>query len=80
MLVVVPANVDITTTLRILTKLDLVDKGVEDKIIDLVEEKLEAQELGWVGTSKIRDTEEKFRNSPPWSRLSKDNYSIEALR
>jgi hypothetical protein len=64
MLAVVPANVDIATqeiieiareldpdgtrTLRILTKPDLVDKGAEYKIIEIVEEKQESQELGWV--------------------------------
>ena len=108
MLAVVPANVDIATqeiieisreldpdgmrTLRILTKPDLVDKGAEDKIIELVEGKQESQELGWVvvrnlgqkdlqDPSKNRDVEEEiFRNSPPWSRLSSDNYGIEALR
>lgn len=62
MLAVILANIDITTqeiikisreldpegirTLRILTKPDLIDKGVEDKIIKLVEEKQESQELG----------------------------------
>ncbi|KGO38852.1 Dynamin [Penicillium expansum] len=78
-------------TLRILTKPDLVDEGAEDKIIELVERKPETQGLGWVvvknlgqkdlqDTSKIRDIEEdKFRNSPPWNRLSKENYGIEAL-
>ncbi|KAJ5706514.1 hypothetical protein N7536_002203 [Penicillium majusculum] len=78
-------------TLRILTKPDLVDEGAEDKIIELVERKPETQGLGWVvvknlgqkdlqDKSKIRDIEEdKFRNSPPWSRLSKENYGIEAL-
>ncbi|KAK4862607.1 hypothetical protein LT330_002740 [Penicillium expansum] len=78
-------------TLRILTKPDLVDEGAEDKIIELVERNPETQGLGWVvvknlgqkdlqDTSKIRDIEEdKFRNSPPWNRLSKENYGIEAL-
>ncbi|KAJ5318544.1 hypothetical protein N7476_004964 [Penicillium atrosanguineum] len=108
MLAVVPANVDIATqeiiemsreldpegmrTLRILTKPDLVDKGAEDKIIELVEGKQESQELGWVvvknlgqkdlqDPSKNRDFEEEvFRSSPPWNRLSSDNYGIEALR
>ena len=108
MRVVVPANVDIATqeiieisreldpdgirTLRILTKPDLVDKGAEDKIIELVEGKQESQELGWVvvrnlgqkdlqDPSKNRDIEEEvFRSSPPWNRLSSDNYGIEALR
>ncbi|CAG8091590.1 unnamed protein product [Penicillium salamii] len=108
MLAVVPANVDIATqeiielareqdpdgtrTLRILTKPDLVDKGAEDRIVELVEGKQESQELGWVvvrnlgqkdlqDSSKDRDVEEEiFSNSPPWNRLSKDNYGIEALR
>jgi hypothetical protein len=108
MLVVVPANVDIATqeiieisreldpnglrTLRILTKPDLVDKGTEDKIIELVEGKQESQELGWVvvrnlgqkdlqDPSKNRDVEEEiFRSSHPWDRLSNDNYGIDALR
>jgi tRNA(Met) C34 N-acetyltransferase TmcA len=64
-------------TLRILTKPDLVDKGAEDKIIELVEGKQESQELGWVvvrnlgqkdlqDPSKNRDIEEEiFRSSPP---------------
>ncbi|KAJ5346870.1 uncharacterized protein N7506_000123, partial [Penicillium brevicompactum] len=108
MLAVVPANVDIATqeiielareqdpdrtrTLRILTKPDLVDKGAEDRTIELVEGKQESQELGWVvvrnlgqkdlqNSSKDRDVEEAtFSNSPPWNRLSKDNYGIDALR
>ncbi|PYH98935.1 dynamin [Aspergillus ellipticus CBS 707.79] len=108
MLAVVPANVDIATqeiiemareldsdglrTLRILTKPDLVDKGAEEKIIDMVEGKQESQELGWVvvrnlgqkdlqDSSKNRDIEEQsFGHSPPWNRLSKDNFGIEALR
>lgn len=108
MLAVVPANVDITTqeiieiareldpdgirTLRVLTKPDLVDKGAEDKIIELVEGKQESKELGWVVVrnlgqkdlqepSKNRDVEEEiFRNSSPWNHLSSENYGIEALR
>jgi hypothetical protein len=107
-LAVVPANVDIATqeiielareldpdgmrTLRILTKPDLVDKGAEDKIIELVEGKQESQELGWVVVKNLgqkdlqdlsisRDLEEDlFGHSPPWNRLSSDNYGIEALR
>ncbi|KAJ5938478.1 hypothetical protein N7466_001612 [Penicillium verhagenii] len=108
MLVVVPANVDMATqeiieisreldpdllrTLRILKKPDLVDRGAEDKIIELVEGKQECQGLGWVvvrnlgqkdlhDSSKSRDLEEEsFRNSPPWNQLSTDNYGIGALR
>jgi hypothetical protein len=108
MLAVVPANVDIATqeiieiakeldpdglrTLRILTKPDLVDKGAEDKIIELVEGRQGSEELGWVvvrnlgqrdlqDPSKNRDSEEEiFSRSPPWNSLSKDNFGIEALR
>lgn len=63
MLVVVPANVDIATqeilkkaedidpdgirTLEVLTKPDLVDKGAEQNVIDLVEVKTHQLELGW---------------------------------
>lgn len=79
-------------TLRILTKPELVDKGAEDKIIDLVEGNQESQELGWVlvrnlgqkdlqDPSKNRDVEEAiFHELPPWNRLSCDNYGIDALR
>ncbi|KAJ5472087.1 hypothetical protein N7539_008656 [Penicillium diatomitis] len=104
---VVPANVDIATqeiieisreldpdgtrTLGILTKPDLVDKGAEEKVIELVEENQWSQGLGWVvvrnlgqkdlqDPSKNRDVEEEiFRVSPPWNRLSSDNYGINAL-
>jgi hypothetical protein len=104
MLAVVPANIDIATqeiidisreldpegirTLRILTKPDLVDKGAEDKIIELVEGKQESQELGWVvvrnlgqkelqGPLKNRDLKKEiFRSLPPWNRLSSDKYGI----
>ncbi|KAJ5175445.1 uncharacterized protein N7482_001322 [Penicillium canariense] len=107
MLAVVPANVDIATqeiiemtreldpdgmrTLRILTKPDLVDKGAEEAIIELVEGKQESQGLGWVvvrnlgqkelqDPSKDRDAEEEIvRKTAPWNRLSDDNYGIEAL-
>jgi hypothetical protein len=69
-----------------------VDKGAEEKIIELVEGKQESQELGWVVVRnlgqkdlqdplKIRDVEEKiFSHLPPWNRLSNDHYGIEALR
>ncbi|KAJ6016366.1 hypothetical protein N7540_010957 [Penicillium herquei] len=57
--------------LRILTKPDLVDKGAEDKFIELVKEKQESQELGWMAVrnlgqkdlqdpSKNRDVEEEM--------------------
>ncbi|OJZ80455.1 hypothetical protein ASPFODRAFT_65865 [Aspergillus luchuensis CBS 106.47] len=92
MLAVVPANVDIATqeiieiareldpdgirTLRILTKPDVVDEGAEEKIIDLNLGQKDLQD-----PSKDRDiVEGVFRHSPPWNRLSKDSYGIEALR
>ncbi|PYI13434.1 dynamin [Aspergillus violaceofuscus CBS 115571] len=69
-------------TLRILTKPGLVDKGAEEKIIDMVEG--EQENLGQKDlqdSSKNRDIEEQiFSHSPPWNRLSKDNFGIEALR
>ncbi|KAJ5291465.1 hypothetical protein N7478_000716 [Penicillium angulare] len=107
MLAVVPANVDIATqeiiemtreldpdsmrTLRILTKPDLVDKGAEEAIIQLVEGKQESEELGWVvvrnlGQKDLQDPlkdrdaeEETFRKAAPWNQLSDDNHGIVAL-
>lgn len=108
MLAVVPANVDIATqeiiemaraadrngarTLRILTKPDLVDKGAENKIIDLIEEGNASGELGWVlvrnlGQQQLdeggvdRDQEEElFHQTAPWNRVSKENYGIKKLK
>lgn len=82
---------DSMRTLRILTKPDLVDKGAEEAIIQLVEGKNESPDLGWVvvrnlgqkdlqDASKDRDTEEEiFRKTAPSNRLSNDNYGIVAL-
>ncbi|PIG84606.1 hypothetical protein AARAC_010920 [Aspergillus arachidicola] len=108
MLAVVPGNVDIATqeiiemareldpdgnrTLGIITKPDLVDEGAEDKILDLVEQKNDPQNLGWVvvrnlgqkellDRSKDRDfEEERFHQSSPWNRLASENFGIKALR
>lgn len=108
MLAVVPGNVDIATqeiiemareldpdgnrTLGIITKPDLVDKGAEDKVFELVEGKIDSHTLGWVvvrnlgqkelsDPSKDRDVEEEvFRQSSPWNQLAAANFGIEALR
>ncbi|CAG8902290.1 unnamed protein product [Penicillium egyptiacum] len=108
MLTVVPANVDIATqeiielarevdppgerTLRILTKPDLVDKGAEDKVIDLIEDQNASGQLGSVlvrnlGQQQLEDgnvnrdaEEEFFRQTAPWNRLRAENFGIRALK
>ncbi|CAG8876378.1 unnamed protein product [Penicillium salamii] len=89
MLAVVPANVDIATqeiielareqdpdgtrTLRILTKPDLVDKGAEDRIVELVEGKQESQELGWVVVRNLgqKDLQDSSKDRDVRSEVSK---------
>lgn len=101
MLTVVPENVDIATqeiiemakeldpegerTLRILTKPDLVDKGAEARVIDLIEGQANSH-LGWVlvrnlGQQELvdgnndRDTMERlFLQNEPWNRLRAENF------
>lgn len=108
MLTVVPANVDIATqqiiemarevdpegirTLRILTKPDLVDKGAENKVIDLIEGQHASGQLGWIvvrnlGQQQLEDgdvdrdlEEEVFHQTAPWNRLRAESYGIIALR
>ncbi|KAK6810758.1 hypothetical protein RU639_013520 [Aspergillus parasiticus] len=108
MLTVVPANVDIATqeiiemareldqdgerTLGVITKPDLVDKGAEAKIIDLIEGKEMHMKLGWVilrnlGQKELQDgnvdrdiLEEKLRLEPPWNTVPRDKFGIKALR
>lgn len=109
MLTVVPANVDIATqeilemarecdpqgirTLGVFTKPDLVDKGAEDKIIDLIEGKTHSLALGWtvvrnagqqqlLDHSSDRDLVEVkfFRENHPWSNLTTDKVGIIALK
>lgn len=104
MLTVVPTNVDIATqeivemareldpkkkrTLAILTKPDLVDKGAEDKVIDLVEKS--SDKLGWVVVrnlgqkemeqGKERDNEEDLWHlKAPWDQIRAENWGIKAL-
>ncbi|KAJ6024294.1 Dynamin [Penicillium herquei] len=108
MLTVVPANVDIATqeiiemayeldltgarTLGIMTKPDLVDKGAEDKVINLIENGSTSGQLGWVllrnlGQKEMQDgltdrdlKEKSFHSMTTWSRVSNENYGIDALR
>ena len=106
-LTVVPANVDIATqeivemaheldpggerTLGVLTKPDLVDKGAEEKVIDLIRGKDMQVRLGWVivrnlGQSELRGgihrdaAEEEHRKRHPWSIVGRDSFGIGALK
>ena len=107
-LAVVPANVDIATqeildmaeicdekgqrTLGVLTKPDLVDKGAEQPVIDLIEDRSHRLNLGWhivrnLGQSQLEEAStnrydvEKtfFESQQPWSQLDKDKVGIKAL-
>ncbi|KAJ5116023.1 hypothetical protein N7456_000371 [Penicillium angulare] len=108
MLTVVPANVDIATqeiiemalevdpaeerTLKILTKPDLVDKGAEKRVIDLIEEGNASGKLGWIlvrnlGQQQLdegkvdRDlAEEIFYKTAPWNQVSIENFGIKTLK
>ncbi len=105
MLTVVPANVDIATqeilekaeevdpdgirTLGVLTKPDLVDKGAEKNVIDLVEGRKHQLKLGWhvlrnASQAELdkrvadRDATERsfFAGQPPWNSLDKERVGI----
>ncbi|OJD31257.1 dynamin family protein [Diplodia corticola] len=109
MLTVVPANVDVATqlilemaeevdpdgqrTLGVLTKPDLVDKGAERTVADMVEGRSHQLKLGWCivknpGQQDIlnpafdRYTEETtfFKTVAPWSSLPMDRLGVGALR
>ncbi|CAD6586476.1 MAG: hypothetical protein ASARMPRED_002547 [Alectoria sarmentosa] len=108
-LAVIPANVDIATqeilkmaekcdpkgqrTLGVLTKPDLVDKGAENRIVDLVEGRSYKLTLGWSmvrnpGQSELQDlsfdrhASEKnfFKSKEPWTQLKKDCVGVQSLR
>lgn len=108
-LAVVPANVDIATqeilemaeeydaqgqrTLGVLTKPDLVDRGAEQSVMDLVQGKSHKLSLGWCivrnlgqlqlsKESSDRHASEKyfFKNEEPWVGLDKDRVGIDALQ
>ncbi|KAI9843392.1 MAG: hypothetical protein M1837_006418 [Sclerophora amabilis] len=109
MLTVIPANVDIATqeilemaeeldpeghrTLGVLTKPDLVDKGAENAVVELIEGKRHPLKLGWTlvrnpGQSELaepsadRHSLEKsfFLRESPWNTLDKDKVGIGSLR
>ncbi len=109
MLAVIPSNVDIATqeilsmaeemdvdghrTLGVLTKPDLVDKGAEPAVVELIEGKRHKLNLGWClvrnpGQMQLddpntdRDAVEKtfFRTVAPWKSLNKDRVGMGALR
>lgn len=108
-LAVVPANVDIATqeilkmaekcdkegqrTLGVLTKPDLVDRGAENRVVDLVEGRSYKLKLGWSivrnpGQSDLEDstfdrhTSEKsfFKSKEPWAKLQRDRVGVESLQ
>lgn len=108
MLTVVPANADVATqeiiemarevdpkrerTLPIMTKIDLVDKGIQNRVIDMIEEQNTSDKLGWVAVRNLgqqeledgnvdRDSlEEEWHQTPPWNRVRPENFGIDALR
>lgn len=108
MLTVVPANVDIATqeiieiareidpkserTLPIMTKIDLVDQGTQNRVIDMIEDQNASGKLGWVVVRNLgqqelengnldRDLlEERWHQTPPWNRVRAENFGINSLR
>lgn len=106
-LAVVPANVDIATqeiltlaaevdpsgqrTLGVLTKPDLVDRGAEQDILDLVRGKRNKLNLGYcivrnrgqqeraASSAERHKVETEFFKTQPWSSLAKDRVGISAL-
>ena len=108
-LAVVPSNVDVATqeilqraedldpdgirTLGVLTKPDLVDKGAEAPIVDMVQGKKHILQLGWhllknpghdelERTSKSRNDLEKdfFDTAKPWNQLEDEKVGIDSFR
>lgn len=109
MLAVVPCNVDIANqeiiekaedldpdgdrTFGVLTKPDLVDRGAEVSVVEVMESKRQKLKLGWhmlrnPGQADLFDSvkrrrileREFFDSVPPWNKLSKDTVGIESLR
>ncbi|ORX34446.1 dynamin GTPase [Kockovaella imperatae] len=110
MLVVVPCNTDIATqdiiekaeevdplgqrTLGILTKPDLIDRGAESAIVDIMEGRKHQLALGWhllrnpgqadllrKDGSRSRSSEESifFETKSPWNLLGSDKVGVESL-
>lgn len=109
MLAVVPANVDLATqeilelakesdphgdrTLGVLTKPDLVDKGAESGVLDILRGRARRMKLDWhvirnPGQKELNDAtidrssleETFFRVSEPWNSVDKEKTGISALR
>ncbi|KAI9700516.1 MAG: hypothetical protein M1820_006815 [Bogoriella megaspora] len=109
MIAVVPANVDIATqeilemarevdpegqrTIGVFTKPDLVDKGAETSVVDLLQGKGPNGKLGWSmvrnpGQKELKDAtvnrhdleKQFFRIEAPWNTIDKDRVGIPALR
>lgn len=109
MLAVVPASIDLATqeilelaaeadingdrTLGVLTKPDLVDRGAESIVVDLVEGRARPMKLGWhiirnPGQKELQDMSMDrgdleaafFRSSAPWSSIEKGKVGIDSLR
>ncbi|KAJ4367197.1 hypothetical protein N0V83_007727 [Neocucurbitaria cava] len=109
MLAVVPASIDLATqeilelaaevdihgdrTLGVLTKPDLVDRGAESGVVDLVEGRGRPMKLGWhiirnPGQKELQDKDMDrgsleatfFRSSTPWSSIEKGKVGIDSLR
>lgn len=109
MLTVIPSNVDVATqeilqfaadvdpdgkrTLGVLTKPDLVDRGAEPRVVDLLEGRAHPLRLGWhvvrnPGQMEMSDRSldrhrvelNFFSSQAPWNMLAKDKVGIESLR
>ncbi len=109
MLTVIPSNVDIATqgilenaevvdakgkrTLGVLTKPDLVDKGAEHNVVNLIEDREHRLTLGWhllrnAGQSELSNSIEDrlhaetdfFNTVAPWKDLNKDKVGISSFR
>ncbi|KAI9373466.1 P-loop containing nucleoside triphosphate hydrolase protein [Aspergillus egyptiacus] len=107
-LAVVPANVDVATqevierarevdpegerTMGVITKPDLVDRGAEQDVLDLVAGKTMQLRHGWVlvrnlGKSELvlggmsrKELEEELKKKEGWNSISFDRFGIESLR
>ena len=109
MLAVIPATVDMATqevlelaaefdtdgdrTLGVLTKPDLVDKGAESGVVDVVEGRIRPMKLGWhiirsPGQKELQDSildrdaleANFFHSQAPWDGIDKDKVGINSLR
>lgn len=109
MLAVIPANVDVATqeilelaseadphqdrTLGVLTKPDLVDRGAESRVTELLDGRARPMKLGWhiirnPGQMELADKQldrdalemEFFRSRVPWNTIEKDKVGVDALR